>query len=445
MKKTSKDPELFAGLDIGTRKTAVLVAEKPAQDEELHVIGVGKARTRGIRKGIILEPEAVIESIRNALDDAESMVGLHIKSAYLSLGLNSLFCFRCNGSLDLGESQDTITLSDVRKTMEEALSKAPLREGDIIIHAYPQEYIINGEKTTAEPVGEKGARLDVSMTCLSVSEKEARLAVQCAEKAGLHVEGIVHKCIASAFGSLREEDMEKVALAVDSGGGTTSYAVIKRGMPLCAGIFPIGGDHITNDLNYVLKLPPSKSEMLKRLIPLNEPEDNWDDELEFDINGEPYLCTVGEILEVVRPRIAELWLDLLKTELEKSILGGFPSRIVLSGGVAKTQGMSDYLNEIIGFPVRPGNPVTADAMPPDRNGLEFTTAAGILRYIQMKEKFPYRYLDPQGKEGVPKPPDREFFQSPTAERIKKIRSGQGYTAPVKNLVDVIKKTLKELF
>ncbi|KUK59001.1 MAG: Cell division protein ftsA, partial [Synergistales bacterium 53_16] len=137
MKKTSKDPELFAGLDIGTRKTAVLVAEKPAQDEELHVIGVGKARTRGIRKGIILEPEAVIESIRNALDDAESMIGLHIKSAYLSLGLNSLFCFRCNGSLDLGESQDTITLSDVRKTMEEALSKAPLREGDIIIHAYP--------------------------------------------------------------------------------------------------------------------------------------------------------------------------------------------------------------------------------------------------------------------------------------------------------------------
>lgn len=445
MRKTQKGPELFAGLDVGTRKTAVLVAERPSQGEDRHIIGIGKARTKGVRKGKILEPEAVIESIRNALDDVEEMIGLHVGSAYLSLGTNPLRCFRSDGTLELGESQDTITLTDVRRVIQTALSTAKAEDGDVLLHAYPLEFRIDGEHKTSDPVGEKGARLDVRLLCMCVPETDVRLAVQCAEKAGLRINGVVHKSIASAFGSLQNEDFEKGSLAVDSGGGTTSFAVIRGGKPVHAGIFAIGGDHITNDLTYVLKLPPSKSEMLKRLIPVSEPEDNWDDELEFDVKGEPYVCTVGEILDVERPRLAELWLDLVKAEIDRSLPGKMPSRVTLSGGVAKTQGLPEYLNELLGVPVRTGNPVTAEKMPPDRNGVEFTTVAGILRYIQMKEKFPYRYLDPQGKEGVPKPLDKELFESSAARAIRDIRKGRGYAAPLKNIFEALKKTLKELF
>ncbi|MGC9371868.1 MAG: cell division protein FtsA [Thermovirgaceae bacterium] len=445
MKKTTNAPELFAGLDIGTKKTAVLVAEKTPQGSERHIIGVGKARTRGIKKGKILEPEAVIESIRSALDDVEEMIGLHVGSAYLCTGTHPLRTFRCEGALELGDSQDTIMLTDVRKVIETALAAAKPEEGDMILHAYPLDYRIDGEIETADPVGRKGSHLEVRLLCLSVPETDIRLAVQCAEKAGLHIRGIVHKTVASAFGAFQDEDFDKGALSVDSGGGTTSFAVVFQGKPLHAGIFPIGGDHITNDLTYVLKLPPSKAEMLKRLIAVDESEENWDDELEFDIKGEPYVCTVGEILDVERPRIAELWLDLVRTEIERNTAGKMPSRIVLSGGVGKTQGMADYLKDLLDAPVRPGKPVTSDAMPPDRNGIEFTTVAGILRYVQMKEKFPYRFIDPQGKDGVPKPPDRDFFESKTVRKIKKIRSNRDYTAPVRNLLDAFKKTLKELF
>ncbi|MFP4481223.1 MAG: cell division protein FtsA [Thermovirgaceae bacterium] len=445
MEKKPKDPELFAGLDIGTKKTAILVAEKTSQRNERHIIGVGKARTRGIKKGKILEPEAVIESIRNALDDVEEMIGLHVGSAYLTTGTHPLRAFRCEGALELGESQDTITVTDVRKVIQAAIAAANPVEGDTILHAFPLDYRIDGEIKTADPVGEKGSHLKVRVLCLSVPESDIRLAVQCAEKAGLHIMGVVHKTIASAFGAFQEEDLEKGALAVDSGGGTTSFTLVHEGKPFHAGIFPIGGDHITNDLTYILKLPPSKAEMLKRLIAVNEPEENWDDELEFDIRGEPYVCTVGEILDVERPRIAELWLDLVRAEIERYIPGKMPLRVVLSGGVGKTQGMFEYLGELLDTPVRPGKPVASEAMPPDRNGIEFTTVAGILQYVQMKEKFPYRFIDPQGKDGVPKPPDRDFFQSQTARRIKKIRSNRDYMAPVKNLVDAFKKTLKELF
>jgi cell division protein FtsA len=445
MKRTSKEPELFAGLDIGTKKTAVLVAEKTSQGNERHIIGIGKSRTRGIKKGKIFEPEAVIESIRNALDDVEEMIGLHVGSAYLAMGTHPLRAMRCEGSLELGESEDTITLSDLRKVIQTAISAAHPEEGDMILHAFPLHYKIDGNLTTADPVGQKGAHLNVEMLCLCSPETDIRLAVQCAEKAGLHIKGIVHKAIASAFGSLQEEDFDRGTIAVDSGGGTTSFTLFSDGKPSHAGIFPIGGDHITNDLTYVLKLPPSKSEMLKRLIPVNEPDENWDDELEFDIKGEPYVCTVGEILDVERPRIAELWLDLVKAEAEKTSPGKMPSQVVFSGGVGKTQGLTDFLQDLLGLHVRAGVPVTSDTMPPDRNGIEFTTVAGILQYVQMKEKHPFRFIDPQGKDGVPKPPDRDFFQSQTAQRIKKIRTSRNYTAPVKNLVDAFKKTLKELF
>jgi len=445
MKKTPNAPELFAGLDIGTKKTAVLVAEKTPQGNERHIIGVGKARTRGIKKGKILEPEAVIESIRNALDDVEEMIGLHVESAYLCTGTHPLHTFRCDGALELGDSQDTITINDVRKVIKTALSAAKPEAGDMILHAYPLDYRIDGEIETADPVGLKGSHLKVGLLCLSVPERDIRLAVQCAEKAGLRIRGIVHKTIASAFGAFQDEDFDKGALSVDAGGGTTSFAVVFQGRPLHAGIVPIGGDHITNDLTYVLKLPPSKAEMLKRLIAVDEPEENWDDELEFDIKGEPYVCTVGEILDVERPRIAELLLDLVRAEIEQNTSVKMPSRIVLSGGVGKTQGITDYLEDLLESPVRHGKPVTSDAMPPDRNGIEYTTVAGILRYVQMKEEFPYRFIDPQGKDGVPKPPDRDFFESQTAREIKKIRSSRDYTTPVRDLFDAFKKTLKELF
>jgi cell division protein FtsA len=445
MKKTTNVPELFAGLDIGTKKTAVLVAEKTPQGKERHIIGVGKARTRGIKKGKIREPEAVIESIRSALDDVEEMIGLHVGSTYLCTGTHPLHTFRCDGALELGDSRDTITITDVRKVIGTALAGAKPEEGDMILHAYPLNYRIDGKTETADPVGQNGSHLEVRLLCLSVPESDIRMAVQCAEKAGLHIKGIVHKTIASAFGALQDEDFDKGALSVDSGGGTTSFAVFFHGKPLHAGIFPIGGDHITNDLTYVLKLPPSKAEMLKRLIAVNEPEENWDDELEFDIKGEPYVCTVGEILDVERPRIAELWLDLVRAEIERNTAGKMPPRIVLSGGVGKTQGIADYLKDLLGAPVRPGKPVTSDAMPPDRNGIEFTTVAGILRYVEMKERFPYRLIDPQGKDGMPRLSDRDFFDSQTAREIKKIRSNRDYTAPVRNLLDAFKKTLKELF
>ncbi|MGC9490115.1 MAG: cell division protein FtsA [Thermovirgaceae bacterium] len=445
MKKTPNVPELFAGLDIGTKKTAVLVAEKTPQGKAMHIIGVGKARTRGIKKGKILEPEAVIESIRSALDDVEDMIGLHVGSAYLCTGTHPLRTFRCDGALELGDSQDTITISDVRKVIGTALASTKPEEGDMILHAYPLDYRIDGKTDTTDPVGRKGSHLEVRLLCLSVPERDVRLAVQCAEKAGLHIRGIVHKTVASAFGAFQDEDFDKGALSVDSGGGTTSFAVVFQGKPLHAGIFPIGGDHITNDLTYVLKLPPSKAEMLKRLIAVDESEENWDDELEFDIKGEPYVCTVGEILDVERPRIAELWLDLVRAEIERNTAGKMPPRIVLSGGVGKTQGMVDYLKELLGTPIRPGKPVTSEAMPPDRNGIEFTTVAGILRYVEMKEKFLYRFIDPQGRDGVLKPPDRAFFESQTTREIKKIRSKRDYTAPVRNLLEAFKKTLKELF
>jgi cell division protein FtsA len=204
-------------------------------------------------------------------------------------------------------------------------------------------------------------------------------------------------------------------------------------------VIPVGGDHITNDLACVLRIPISKAEAVKREVSLDENPESLVDELEFENRGKRFVCTVKEVVDVIACRLEELFGTLVSKEIAESGVTMLPAGIVLTGGVAKTDGIDQFISQVVDLPVRIAQPLDIHRMPPGRNGLEYAAASGVIRYVLEKERNAFRYLEPVlSVPGAPVSDDRTKRSS----GVKK--TPQGRTS-FQGIIDSIKKALKELF
>ncbi|HQK25959.1 MAG TPA: cell division protein FtsA, partial [Synergistaceae bacterium] len=219
--------------------------------------------------------------------------------------------------------------------------------------------------------------------------------------------------------------------------GTTGVAVYAEGKPKRLAVIPVGGDHVTNDLACVLRIPMSKADMLKREVSLDEEEDRLEDDLEFQNRGKTLVCTVREVVDVISSRLEELFGALVESEVAESGVSVLPAGIVLTGGVANTLGVERLVSHLMDMPVRIGRPLDVHRMPPERNGVEYASAAGIIRYVVEKERNPQRYLDPFQGPGEP----RRKVVHPVPDSKDPWIKGN----PFAGAWAAIKKTLKELF
>ena len=435
-----KEPEILVGLDLGTSKIAVVVAERDSRFQEAQIIGVGYAPSQGIRKRLIINLEQAVRSVRHAVKDAENMVGFEISEATVSFSGIDVASVTSRGMISLGRTPRQVSISDVERVIEAAQSELSIPSNRVTLHTIPVKYSIDGNSGIDDPLGMTGIRLEMELQSVIIPTTVVQNIINCVETAGVEVNGLVIKSLASALGALTDEETRAGVISLCIGGGTTGVALYTDGRPVKLSIIPIGGDHITNDLAYVMKIPISKAEEIKKMVSL-APEGD-EEELDVDVRGKTKTFNSREASEVVNCRLEELFGEHVIHQLSDYTLHMFPAGVVLSGGVAKTPGVEFFASELLNLPVRIAEPLDMYQMPPGRNDCEYTTVAGIVRYMTSKERNPYRFIETpisQLRSGSSFGP----LQPPPGKNARKPAnfSREGF----RGVVEYIKKSVKELF
>jgi cell division protein FtsA len=441
----SQDPDLLVGLDLGTSKVVVVVAEREARTGEAQIIGVGQAPSHGIRKGLIVNLDHAVQAIRQAKADAENMVGLDLREATVAFSGSDLFSVRSKGMVSLGRNPRPVMQLDIERVIEAAQTEVSVPANQSTLHTIPVEYSLDGHGGIDDPLGMTGMRLEIDLQSVIVPTAVIQNVLNCVEKAGLEVAGLLAKPLAASLGSLSPEEETAGAVVVDIGGGTTGVAVFSEGRPRRLSLIPVGGDHITNDLACVLRIPLSKAEEIKKEVSLFADEEALGETLEFELRGRIYNPTVREITDVVKCRVEELFDVLVRGEIAEAGISMLPAGLVLTGGVAKTIDFDGYVSEVLDMPTRAAYPVDANRMPPGRNGLEYTAGAGIIRYVIEKERSPLRFMEPslellRGGRPPRMVPGGEDRSRPSG---KPARSGPQIS--FSKIFESIKRSFRELF
>jgi cell division protein FtsA len=347
----------LVGLDVGTSKVAAIVGEM-TDDGGLDVIGIGLAESRGIRRGVVVNLEAAVESIKKAIDEAELTAGVEIDSVHLALSGAHVKAFNSRGVVAVAGKNREITREDVRRAIEAAKAVA-LPSGREIMHVLPQDFVVDEQDGIGAPVGMTGSRLEVNVHIVTGSASSTQNVVACVNRAGIAVTDTVLEQLAAAEGVLTLDEKELGVALVDIGGGTTDFAIFERGSLWHTGVIAVGGDHFTNDIAVGLRTPIPDAEKIKRrcgcaLSALVHEDETMDVP---SVGGRKPRVMARRILsEILQPRAEEifhlLWDEIRKAGYERSLNSG----IVLSGGGAMLEGMAEIAEQIFDLPIIPRLP-----------------------------------------------------------------------------------------
>ncbi|NLX75102.1 MAG: cell division protein FtsA [Synergistaceae bacterium] len=442
------EPELIVGLDLGTSKITVVVAERDINGDGAQIIGVGQAPSSGIRKGMIVNLDQAVRSVKQAVSDAQNMVGQEIKEVTVSFGGGEVTNIRSKGMVSLGRVARPVMSLDIERVIEAAQADVAVPANQSILHTIPVEYSLDGNAGIDDPLGMTAMRLDIQLQSVIVPSSTIQNIMNCVYKAGLDVIGLVLKPLSSALGVLSPEESLAGAVVIDIGGGTTSVAVYSNGRPKHLGVVSIGGDHISNDVGSVLKLPLNKAEEIKKEISILAPPEDNEETVDFVSNDRDYSVAKIDLYEIIKCRLEELFDILVRPEIKCADVAMLPAGIILTGGVSKTEGIDGFLLDLMDLPTRVSLPVDETRMPPGRNTQEYSSAAGIIRYILERERDPFKYLD--NSLSIKNIPENMDGRTLVPEPLIKIRNnkkplGDKREGDLFDLIQGIKKMFSELF
>src|SRR3982750_265087 len=253
---------IIVGLEIGTSKICAVVGEMNSDSSGLNIVGLGQAKSRGVRKGEICDAPAVEEDIRNAIVEAEQMADVEIRSAYLGVTGGHLRGFNNRGAHPVVSADREMSEDDVQDVIKNAkIINLPAQNH--VIHAIRQHFLVDGQDGISNPVGMLGARVEVDVHVVHGNLNRLQNAIRTVKGLQLEVDDIVFTGLAASLALLTTEQKELGSLVIDIGGGTTEYVVYADGIIKHTGVLAVGGDHISNDLAYGLKAPLSRAEQLK--------------------------------------------------------------------------------------------------------------------------------------------------------------------------------------
>ena len=252
---------IIVGLEIGTSKVCAVVGELAA-DGALNIVGLGQSRSRGVRKGEIADAPLAEEDVRHAIVEAEQMADVEIRSVYLGVTGSHLRGFNNRGVHPVVSADREISEEDVQDVIKNAKA-INLPAQNHVIHAIRQHFLVDGQDGITNPVGMLGARIEVDVHVLHGNFNRLQNAIRTVKGLQLEVDGIVFTGLASSLALLTNEQKELGSLVIDIGGGTTDYVAYSNGIIKHTGVLAVGGDHVSNDLAYGLKVPLSRAEQLK--------------------------------------------------------------------------------------------------------------------------------------------------------------------------------------
>jgi cell division protein FtsA len=375
------------GLDVGTSKITAVVGEL-MDDGGLDVIGLGLSEARGIRRGLVVNLEAAVDSIKRAIDDAELTAGIEIDSVYLALSGAHVKGFNSRGVVAVAGKNREISREDVRRAIDAAKAVA-LPSGREILHVLSQDFVVDDQDGIGNPVGMTGSRLEVNVHIITGNASTTQNVVACVNRAGVAVVDTVLEQLAAAEAVLTQDERELGVALVDIGGGTTDFAIFERGSLWHTGVVAIGGDHFTNDIAVGLRTPVPDAERVKRragcALSLMVTEDET---MEVASVGgrQPRVMARRILADVLQPRAEEvfhlLWDEIRRAGWEKSLHSG----IVLTGGGALLDGMAEIAEQIFDLPIRRGYPAGVRGLVDHVNSPAFATAVGIVMYVHKQHQ-----------------------------------------------------------
>ena len=394
------DKNLIVGLDIGTSKVVAIVGEMSLTDS-IEVIGIGSCRSRGLKKGVVVNIESTVQSIQRAIEEAELMAGCEIHSVYAGIAGSHIRSLNSHGIVAIRDNE--VMIGDVDRVIDAARAVA-IPADQKMLHILPQEFVIDNQEGIKEPIGMSGVRLEAKVHMVTGAVSAAQNIVKCVRRCGLDVDDIILEQLASSYAVLTEDEKELGVCLVDIGGGTTDIAVFSEGSIHHTAVIPIAGDQVTNDIAVALRTPTQHAEDIKvRYACALTQLANSDETIEVPSVGDRSARRLARqtLAEVVEPRYEELF-TLVRSELQRS---GFENLIaagiVLTGGSSKMEGAIELAEEIFHMPVRIGVPQFVTGLSDVVKNPIYSTGVGLLLFgqRQVRESIHSSQLD-SGFRGV---------------------------------------------
>jgi cell division protein FtsA len=396
------DSSVIVGLEIGTSKVCAVVGEQNA-DGALNVIGLGQARSRGVRKGEIVDASQAEEDVRNAIVEAEQMADVEIRNVYLAVSGGHLRGFNNRGVHPVVSADREITDDDVQDVIKNAKA-INLPTENSVVHAIRQHFFVDGHDGVTNPVGMLGSRLEVDMHVVHGNLNRLQNVIRLVKGTQLEVDEIVFSGLASSLALLTNEQKELGALVIDIGGGTTDYVVYSNGVIRHTGVLAVGGDHVSNDLAYGLKVPLSRAEKLKLehgSALLDDSAKGQSITITNELGMPLKTVNVEHLRRIMSLRLEEIF-QLIAQDLEQAgLLDYLRAGVSLCGGGARIPQISQLAEQIFQMSVSVGKTNSVSGLKSALDQPEFAAAIGLVKFGSFKtRKRENKSLLTQGIKGV---------------------------------------------
>ena len=379
------------GLDLGTTKVCAIVGEVKDAGQ-VDIIGIGISPSHGLKKGVVVNIDSTVESIKKAVHEAELMAGVEINSVYVGISGGHIKGINSRGVAAIKNKE--VGSTDIARAIDGARAvNIPMDQQ--ILHVLPQEFIIDDQDGIKEPHGMSGTRLDVKVHIITGAVTAIQNIIKSCSRAGLTVNDLVLQPLASSKAVLTIEEQDLGVVVVDIGGGTTDIAFFLEGSLWHTEVLPIGGNHLTNDIAIGLRTPASEAEKIKikygcALSSLVRHEETLDVP---SVGGRsPRLLSRQILCEIIEPRVEELF-GIVQQRLKKTGFEDmFASGVVLTGGTALMEGVQDAAERYLGLPVRRGTPRNIGGLMDVVNSPIYATGVGLVLWgAENCEEAPHKF------------------------------------------------------
>ena len=381
------ESNISAGLEIGTSKICVVVGEQTT-DGALNIIGLGQARSRGVRKGEIIDPSQVEEDLRAAMFEAEQMADVEIRSVFLGVSGGHIRGFNNRGVHPVVSADREISQDDVDDVVKNAKA-INLPAENTVVHAVRQHFFVDGQDGVTNPVGMLGARLEVDMHVIHGHANRLQNAIRLVRATSLEVDDVVFNGIASSLALLTNDQKELGALVIDIGGGTTEFVVYSDGVIRHSGVLAVGGDHVSNDLAYGLKVPLSRAEKMKieyGAATVSETVKGQTISLTNELGLELKRVNHEHLQRIMSLRLEDVF-QLIAQELERVGLTDYlRAGVLLCGGGSRVPGIVALAENVFQMNVTLGHACAISGLTAALDQPEFAAAIGLVKFGSLKNR-----------------------------------------------------------
>jgi cell division protein FtsA len=386
--------DLIVGLDIGTSKICAVVGEiRP--DGQIDIIGMGSHPSVGLRKGVVINIENTVNSIKEAVEEAETMAGCEISSVFAGIAGGHIKGFNSHGVIALKNRE--VGKRDIERVIDAARAVAIPMDREVI-HTLPQEFIVDDQSGITDPTGMAGVRLEVKIHIVTGAVTSAQNIIKCANRAGLDVYDIILESLASSEAILNDEERNLGVAIVDFGGGTTDLAIFSENSIKHTSVLTLGGDNLSNDIAVGIRTPFKEAEKIKikygcgltSLI-------GQDETIKVPSVGgrEPRTMSRKILGEILEPRVEEIFSlihhEMLRSGYDELVTSG----IVVTGGSSLLPGVPEIVEQVFNMPARIGYPTNIGGLKEIVNSPMYATAVGLVLYgaKERKRKKEFRIRD----------------------------------------------------